>query len=422
LVAVHLPARRHAANHALSRFGVAVLVTSIGTGAWYTCWALFLTGFAGLTPAQVGAGITLAAGLGVLAGPALGRLADRIGPKRVILPLVVLQAVAYVAYLWVHDLASFLAVAAATIGADRASYGVRAALTLSFAGSTDRLMALSAVRVRNSTGFTIGAAVGALAIAINTRAGYLAVALINSVSFIAYTVIVARTKATASAVPADGNAEADPLDGPARRHPLAYAALAATMGVLSLCWAMLSTALPLWVARRTGAPHWISGVVVIVNAGAIAALQTTFTRRITTAMGAARGAVLAGLALAASCPIFALTYHRGGAVAIAIVLIAACIHVTGELLFVASGWGLSVLLMPAGAAGRYQGAFSTGYVIGLMVGPVVMTTLVLGLGQAGWLALGALFLIAVAPTTHITRRALAPARTRSQPCLEPRTS
>jgi hypothetical protein len=404
---MHVPTRRDATNQALSRFGVAVLVTSIGTGAWYTCWALFLTGFAGLTPAQVGAGITLAAGLGVLAGPLLGRLADRVGPKRVMLPLVLLQAVAFSAYVFIHSLWSFLAVAAATVGADRGSYGIRATLTLSFAGSTDRLMALSAVRVRNSTGFTIGAAIGALAIAAGTRSGYLAVALLNSASFIAYAAIVAGTRASTS-VPPDIDGETDPLDGPARRHPLAYAALAAVTGVLSLCWAMLSTALPLWVARRTGAPHWISGVVVIVNAGVIAALQPAFTRRITTAMGAARGAILAGLALAASCPIFALSYHRAGSVAIAIVMAGACVHVIGELLFVASGWGLSVLLMPAGAAGRYQGVFSTGYVTGMMVGPVVMTTLVLGLGQAGWLALAALFLIAVAPTTQITRRALAP--------------
>jgi MFS family permease len=392
-------------------------VTSIGTGAWYTCWALYLTGFAGLTPAQVGAGITLAGGLGVLAGPALGRLADRIGPKPVMLPLVLLQAIAFFAYLFVHDLWSFLAVAAATVGADRASYGVRAALTLSLAGSNDRLMSLSAVRVRNSTGFTIGAAVGAFAIGIGTRAGYLAIALLNSATFIAYAAIVAGTEATASPGPADLDTEVDPLDGPARRHPLAYAALATTMGVLSLCWAMLSTALPLWVARRTGAPHWIAGAVVIVNAAVIAALQPAFTRRITTAMEAARNAILAGLALAASCPIFALSYHRAGTVAIAIVLVGACVHVIGELLFVASAWGLSVMLMPAGAAGRYQGLFSTGQVTGLMVGPVVMTTLVLGLGQAGWLALGALFIIAIAPITHITRRALAPSHKRRQPCL-----
>lgn len=403
---VQLPSRRHATNPALSRFGVAVLVTSIGTGAWYTCWALFLTGFAGLTPAQVGAGITLAGGLGVVAGPGLGRLADRIGPKRVMLPLVLLQAAAFFAYLFVHGLWSFLAVAAATVGADRASYGVRAALTLSFAGSHDRLMALSAVRVRNSTGFTIGAAVGALAIALGTRAGYLAIAVLNSATFVVYAAIVTGTQTSASVVPADVDTEGDPLDGPARRHPVAYGALALTMGVLSLCWAMLSTALPLWVARRTGAPHWISGAVVIVNAGVIAGLQPAFARRISTAMGAARGAVLAGLALAASCPIFALSYHGAGAGAIAIILLGAGVHVTGELLFVASAWGLSVLLMPAGAAGRYQGFFSTGQVTGLMVGPVVMTTLVLGLGPAGWLGLGALFIIAVIPTTRITRHAV----------------
>lgn len=395
-------------NQALRRYGAAVLITSIGNGAWYTCWVLFLTRFAGLSPAQVGIGITVAGSLGVLVGAPLGRLADRVGPRRIMVPLVASQAVGFAAYGLVHDFVSFLVVASVTVAADRGSYGVRGALTLGYAGADDRLLSLSAMRVRNSVGFTLGAVVGALAIAADTRAGYIAVALLNSATFVVYAVLIARTRETAAPRPAGVDPEIDLDDGPARRHPLAYATLAATMGVLSLCWGMLSSGVPLWVARHTYAPHWISGVIVILNAAAIAALQTPFTRRISSATQAARGAVAAGLALAVSCPIFALSYHLGGLGAIALLLCAACVHVIGELLFVASSWGLSVLLMPVGAAGRYQGIFSTGQTTGLMVGPAVMTTLVVGWAPAGWLVLGVVFILAAAPTTIVTRRALTP--------------
>jgi hypothetical protein len=64
---------------------------------------------------------------------------------------------------------------------------------------------------------------------------------------------------------------------------------------------------------------------------------------------------------------------------------------------------------PAHAArrtGQYQGMFTTGEATAHMVGPALMTTLVVGWGQPGWLALGALFVLATAPAVPATRWAL----------------
>ena len=77
------------------------LASSIGTGAWYTSWALFLTRSVGLTPAEVGVGLTVAGGMGLLAATPLGRLADRVGAREVYGGLLAVQAVAALAYLGV---------------------------------------------------------------------------------------------------------------------------------------------------------------------------------------------------------------------------------------------------------------------------------------------------------------------------------
>lgn len=81
-------------------------------------------------------------------------------------------------------------------------------------------------------------------------------------------------------------------------------------------------------------------------------------------------------------------------------------HLAGELLFVAASWGLSLPLMPTGASGQYQGMFSAGDATAQTVAPVLMTTVVVGWGSPGWLALGALFLLAVSVAPPATRRAL----------------
>ena len=47
----------------------ATLITSLGNGAWYTCWALFLTRSVGLSPARVGRERLDGWGLGAPEGP-----------------------------------------------------------------------------------------------------------------------------------------------------------------------------------------------------------------------------------------------------------------------------------------------------------------------------------------------------------------
>ena len=165
------------------------------------------------------------------------------------------------------------------------------------------------------------------------------------------------------------------------------------MGVLALCWAMMSSGLPLWVALHTDAPRSISAVIVVLNSLAIALLQVRVSRAMVAPAVAARGALLSGTLLAASCVLFALTAGGAGPGVIAVLVLAGAVHTAGELVFVAASWGLSVPLMPDGAHGEYQGVFATGEATALMFAPALMTTLVAGWGQPGWLVLAAVFAV-----------------------------
>ena len=76
------------------------------------------------------------------------------------------------------------------------------------------------------------------------------------------------------------------------------------MGVLALCWAVLSSGLPLWVTLHTHAPRSISAVVVLISSAGIAAFQVRVSRGITAPRAAATGTLLSGCTLAASCVLF----------------------------------------------------------------------------------------------------------------------
>lgn len=291
---------------------------------------------------------------------------------------------------------------------------MRTALVVGLAEPAERLDALSSLRVLSHAGDALGAAVGALVIQLDTRAGYTGLIAANATTFLGYAIAAARLPH----VPA-GTGVVQRGAGGGARPDVPYKALAGICGVLTLCWAMVSTALPLWVAGHTEAPRATSGIVVVVSSVAIAALQVRCTRVASHPAAAARVALLSGVALAAACILFAAA--SGPAAQTAALLLAAggIAHIAGELLFVAASWGLSVPLMPEGRAGEYQGVFATGEAAAQTAAPMLMTAVVVGWGQTGWLALGALFVAATLPAPAIARRAVRARERGSAPAPAP---
>jgi MFS family permease len=386
---------------ALRPLAVGTLVSAVGTGAWYASWALFLTRVLEVPAAQAGLALTLAGVAGIVAAIPLGHLADRLGPREVVIAISAVRAVAMAGFLLADGVVALTAVASLMSAAERGGTGARTALVAGITDREERLDAMASLRVISHVGYAIGAGAGALVIQLDTFAAYAALIAANAASFVGYACSVARLPRV-PATPRDRDGGAGPAalrDGP-------YVALAAISGVLTLCWPMVSTALPLWVAGHTDAPRATSGVIVVISSVAIAALQVRCTRAAGTPDAAARVALLSGAALAAACVLIAAASGPAAHAAAVLLLAGGVAHIAGELLFVAASWGLSVPLMPDGRAGQYQGVFATGEAAALTVAPLIMTTVVVGWGRAGWLALGALFVLATLPAPAITRRAL----------------
>lgn len=344
--------------------------------------------------------MTLAAALGVLTTPALGWLGDRAGARETFAAQLAIQGIAALAYVLVHGMAVFLLVAAVAQVAGSGTGGPRNALVLELSAEHEKLEILSRLRAISHVGWALGAALGGVTISVNTRPAYLALVAVNAGTYLIYAGLVLGVPRTRPVIAEIGHG------GLRVVRDLPYMSLAALMGVLALCWAMLSSGLPLWVALHTHAPRAISAVVVLISSLGIASFQVRVSRGITEPVRAARGALASGAALAVSCLLLATTAGAGEWPAVLIILLAAAAHLTGELLFVSSSWGLSVPLMPPDAPSEYQGAFATGEAVALMIAPALMTFLVAGWGQAGWLVLAAIFLVPAAAVTPVTGWAL----------------
>lgn len=359
--------------------------SAVGSGLWFTIWALYLTRRVGLSGPHAGLAITIAGGVGFLSPTPCGRLADRRGAREVYAALLVAEGFAVLGFLVCHNVLEVVLAASATAACDQGKTGVRAALITQLVPGAQRVGALALLRSCAHAGDAVGAGLGALVIGLDSPTAYAGAIVLNAVSYFAYA-------GALRAVPHVKPCAIEPLRVRlAAFRDLPYVSLAGVCGVLTLCWGLLSAGLPLWISARTHAPHALAGVVIVISSVAIALMQVRFSRGAETPRPAARAAVRSGLSLAACCGLVALAAGPGALPAVGLILAAACAHVVGELWFVAAAWGLSVPLMPAERPAEYQGVFATGEALAIMLAPALMTAVVVPAGVAGWLGLGALF-------------------------------
>jgi hypothetical protein len=369
---------------------VMTLVNTFGNGLLLTAAVLYFTHVVGLSGAQVGVGLTVAGGLGLLVGVPLGHLADRRGPREVLLVLLVAEAAAVVGYVFVGSFAGFLVASCAVVTLDRGSSAVRQGLLARVLDPEARVQGRAFLRAVTNVGIAAGSGVAAVAIAVDTRTAYDALIVGDALTFLAAAALLLRLPAVAPAPVPDGA----PVDGPRlivlRDRP--FLIVTGLVAIMSLHFSLLEVGVPLWVQGHTEAPRITVAIVFIVNCVLVALLSVRLARGSDTVAGAARAGARSGIVLAASCVLFAASSGPGAIVAAAILIAAGVVEVFGEIVQAASGWGLGFGLAPEHAQGQYQGAAATGFALSLMLGPALMAA-VTSAGTPGWLAFGAVFLV-----------------------------
>lgn len=377
---------------------MASLVLSVGRGAWYACWALFFINSVGLSTAEFAIGITAAGVVGMIAGGPFGYLADRWGPKEMLLVLGLIEGLAMLAFLFVDGFWGAVAVTSVLVTAERAMSGVRTAVVAGMVGDEDRLHSISTSLVMTQAGLVVGAGFGAFVLAADSRPGYVALILFCGTANLAFVWLLRRVPHVESL-----------RDRKIKRQVLVlrdrpFLVLILFNGLLALCYGMLSSGVPLWLAHHTEVHPAVISVLHGINAVTIVLFQNRVSRAGGTVRAAGRLGLWSGILLAASCVLFAASYQGGGTWVLLLLVAAALVHVAGELFFTGSGIGISVGLTRDGAHGEYQGAFNTGANASIMFAPGVMTVLLIDLNVVGWFVLGGVFLVAGLGTMLVAGR------------------
>ncbi|MFJ5546542.1 MFS transporter [Streptomyces sp. NPDC093225] len=402
----------------------AQLGSSVGDGAYYVTSALYFTTVVGLSPAQIGLGLTLGWAVGSLAGVPLGALADRRGPRGTAVLLALATAAAVGSFPFARSYAAFAAAAVAYATAQCGLAAARQALLAALVERAGRTGVLARLQAAGNAGLAVGAALGGLALHAGTRGAYLAVFALDALAFLLCALLLHRLPVapaggaptvgpvrTASGVRTAAGAPAGPRLAVLRDRP--YAVLTLLNAVLLLRMPLLSLALPLWIVRRTDAPGWLVSGLFVLNTAAVTLFQVRTARAVTGRATAVRAVRSSGRLMLAACLVYAVSAAGlPGWGAAAVLVAGSVLHVLGEMRHSAGSWQLGFDLAPADRMGQYQGFFGTGLALARTLGPLLLTSLLLVWGIPGWVLLGGVFAAAAWAVGPVGRWA---ARTRPTP-------
>ncbi|MER5729827.1 MFS transporter [Streptomyces sp. NPDC002138] len=411
----------------LARFLVAILprtpagrklaagaaVDSVGSGMFLAASTLYFVTVVGFPAERVGLVLAVASVVGLLSPVPLGRLADRIGPAKVYVALLAARGIGYAGFALVHDFWPYALLTCVLTALDRGCSPLQQVVVGLIEGGENQTRTMASIRSVRNIGLTAGFLLAGAVLAVESRAAFVALFLGNALTFFVIATVVERlrrragtetdarpapvTKDTPQEAPQDSREQPDAAPVQPVRSPfrdLRFMLFTLSNGVLSLHDSVLFVLLPLWLTTATTAPASAVSVLLAVNTVLTVLLQVYVSKFAESTARALKLIWVALLPLLLSCGLFAGAEHVSVWPAAACAVVAVVLLTVGENLHSVAVWNLSYDMSPAPARSRYLATFSLGVTGQQIVGPVLMTSVMLPLGSIGWALLAGIFALA----------------------------
>ncbi|WP_018685501.1 MFS transporter [Actinokineospora enzanensis] len=387
----------------------AMAVLFLGTGLSYSLLALYCIRHLGLSPVAYGAGMSVAALLGIASGPVMGMLADRVDGHRLYAILVWSMCAATATVIVAPGWLALILLSVLTI-CGRGSAAVIGALIGRSVPKERRIRYRAVVKSLSNSTMLIGLGLGALVLADGSRPAFRFGFAAEALTFVVAGLLVWLSTSAESAEQAQ-KATRPEHAGRSRLvvfKDVRFTALTIVNGVLTLSEFMLTIALPLWVSTRMHAPLWIVSVAVVSYTVGITILQIPASRRVNDMHSSVRAGRRGGLLFAVAAALFPVMGAVSGIpLAVGVVVLLALVIVAGEVCYTAGSWGLVYALAPEESLGQYQGFFNTGFDLSMMFGPALFAWLAGAQGMLGWGVLATVFLVTALLITPLGTRGTA---------------
>ena len=389
----------------LRRLMGVVFAYAVGSGLYTAGAVLYFTQKVGLSAAQTGTGLSVAAALGLVGVLPVGWLAQRFGTWRILVALNLWRAAALACFPLVHGFPQFLVVVCLLGIPDQAFYPLVQHLVELLVSAEQRVMTMGKIRSVANIGFTVGAPLAAIAAGIGTATGYNGMILADVLAYLGVVGFLwsfrgplrERPREADGAQPAGRRLSFEPLRN--RR----YRSYAALNGVLTLHTSILAVGLPLWVVLHSKVPKYWIGPLLMLNTLLVVVFQVAVNARASSIPAALRMMRWSGLAMAGCCVLLAAVSHLATFPALALLAGAVVLLTGAEMAQTAGGFRLAYDLAPEEGRQQWLATFWLGVSAQYVVGPVLLGDVVVAHGAVGWACLAAAF-AALAAASSIRSR------------------
>lgn len=390
------------------RLSAQSMLFALGEGTFMAGSAVFFTQVVGLSAAQVGLGLTLAGVAAFITAYPLGRLVDRIGPKRAWAISAVGQASMFAVWPFIESFAGYVAMAVVMEVLGALGGTAHGAYTIDVLPPRERVTSRAYMYSALNVGFTLGSLVGGIALAFESLTLIQVVPLFTAAVFLVNALFITRLpKAPHDLRTAEERAVKVPGPGPMRNAGWLLSMFFA--GVLWTNQVILNVVIPLWLVEKTDSPWSVLALLFGTNTVMCIFLPMLAARGIKDRSTALRAIRVSTVFFIVSCVVTLSTHEAVGWLTIALFFLG---HVTltgAELFLSAASWTFEAELMDPRRRGEYQGAAELSSTLGRVWAPAVYTFLAMSWGSAGWLVIAGIITVAAAglhPATAMARRFL----------------
>ncbi|KRF18889.1 hypothetical protein ASG90_03075 [Nocardioides sp. Soil797] len=377
------------------------VLSAFATGAFLTGTAVFFTQIVGLSGAQVGLGMSVAALVTLSLSIPLGRLADKVGAKRLWVISALLEAALYFSWPLISGFLLFVVMLSVLASVETAGRSARNVYRIEVFPRETRVRAMAFQRSARNVGYTLGAGASGVALGIGTHEAILAVPILTGGLLLLNALMIGFLPDLRRQVPVHGD---DHHLSPGAFRNKGFVVLGICNGVLSSNQVLLNVVVPLWLVERTDAPQVLLAWLFGTNTVLAVLLQVRASRGAETVNGALRAVRWSGWAFVLSCVVLSVTHETVGWVSIVLIWVGHITITGAELWQSASDWGFTSELSDPRRLGDYQGVWGMGYQIEPIVFPALYTFLALSWGAPGWVVIAAIGVTA-AVVSHPAARA-----------------
>jgi MFS family permease len=388
------------------RLSVQSLLFASGDGAFLAGSAVFFTLVVGLSLAEVGIGLTIAAVASFIVAVPMGKLVDHFGPKRMWTLSASIQGVLFLAWPFIDSFPEYVALAVVMEVAGTLGGTAHGAYVIDILPPAERVESRAYLYSALNVGFSIGAFLGGGAIAFGTDALRWAPVL-SAVLFLLNALAIPRLPDASHDV-RSSEPRVKPEGIPAIRNR-SWIAVTFFTGVMWTNQVLLHTVIPVWLVTETDAPKVLVAVLFGTNTVMCIVLPRLASRGISNVETALRAVRLSTLFFVLTCLVTLATHETTGWMTIALFFLGHVVLTWAELFLSASGWTLEAELMDPRRRGDYQGVSELGGTLGRFWAPAAYGFLAMEWGAFGWLTIAGIVCVAAAglhKSAHSGRRFL----------------